>query len=238
MDYKSKPEYRTIWISRVLTMTIINEENKKLENKMISNLFDENTNKKSLIELLNNIKDVPLSRTEFQIHHFVLNEKEFPTEWSKFQQIKLELHTGIQSLMDMYFRLEEAQTHIELLKAQIEELQLQTETSKINAVKIKLKQINIDKNKFRILSIYHTAQEKLKEIMIFYDIFNNLKELNYITHKDNNIMEEETWKIRSMYNAEFKNRYGLTPEGFIHEEKGSQAQDNALKGGVVHGRQN
>ncbi len=200
-------------------MAII-EENKELENKMISNLFQENTNKNSLVELLNNIKDVPLSRTEFQIHHFVLNEKEFPTKWSKFQQIKLELHTGIQSLMDMYFQLEEAQTNIELIKAQIEELQTET-TSKINTAKIKLKQINIDKNKFRILSISHTSQEKLKEIMIFYDIFNNLKELNCITHKDNKIMEEETWKIRSMYNSEFKNRYGLTPEGFHqfpHEE--------------------
>ncbi len=200
-------------------MTITTEENKELENKMISNLFYENTNKQTLIELISNIKDVPICRSEFQIQHFVLNNKEFPTEWSKFQQIKLELHTGIQSLMDMYFQLEEARANIELTKAQIEELQI--ETSKINTAKIKLKQINIDKNKFRILSIYHTSQEKLREIMTFYDIFNDLKELNNISHKDNKIMEEETWKIKSMYNIEFKNRYGLTPEGFIkfpHEE--------------------
>ncbi len=200
-------------------MTITTEENKELENKMISNLFYENTNKQTLIELISNIKDVPIGRSEFQIHHFVLNNKEFPTEWSKFQHIKHELHIGIQSLMDIYFQLEEAQANIELTKAEIEELQ--TETSKINNAKIKLKQINIDKNKFRILSIYHTSQEQLKEIMTFYDIFNDLKELNYISHKDNKVMEEETWKIKSMYNIEFKNRYGLTPDGFIkfpHEE--------------------
>ncbi len=201
------------------TITEENKENKELENKMVSNLFHENTNKQTLIELISNINDAPLSRSEFQIHHLLLNKKQFPTKWSKFQQVKIELHTGIQSLMDMYFQLEELQANIELIKAEIEELQ--TETSKINTAKIKLKQININKNKFRILSIYHIAQEKLKEIMTFYDIFNDLKELNYISHKDNKIMEEETWKIKSMYNVEFKNRYGLTPEGFIkfpHEE--------------------
>jgi len=200
-------------------MAIIKEENKELEHKMILTLFQENTNKNSLVELLNDIKDVPIGRSEFQIQHFVLNNKEFPTEWSKFQHTKHELHIGIQSLMDMYFQLEEAQANIELTKAEIEELQ--TETSKINSAKIKLKQINIDKNKFRILSICHTSQEQLKEIRTFYDIFNDLKELNYISNKDNKIMEEETWKIKSMYNIEFKNRYGLTPEGFIkfpHEE--------------------
>ena len=212
-------------ITQMTTMITENRENKEskeskeLEIKMVSNLFHENVNKQTLIELINNIKDVPLSRSEFQIHHFVLNKKEFPTEWSKFQQIKLELHTGIQSLMDMFFQLEETQANIELTKAEIEELQI--ETSKINSAKVKLKQINLDKNKFKIISIQHTAQEKLKEIMIFYDIFNDLKELNCKTYKDNKIMEEETWKIRSMYNNEFKNRYGLTPEGFIkfpHEE--------------------
>jgi len=210
-------------------MATIIEENKELENKMVSNLFHENTNKQTLIELISNINDVPLSRSEFQIHHLLLNKKQFPTKWSKFQQVKIELHTGIQSLMDMYFQLEESQANIELIKAEIEELQ--TETSKINTAKIKLKQININKNKFRILYIYHIAQEKLKEIMTFYDIFNDLRELDYISDKTNKLMEEEAWKIKSMYNAEFKNRYGLTPDGFIkfpHEEKDSQ--DSTLKG--------
>jgi len=194
-------------------MAIIKEENKELEHKMILTLFQENTNKNSLVELLNDIKDVPMGRSEFQIHHFVLNGKEFPTEWSKFQQTKLELHIGIQSLMDMYFQLIEAQTNIELTKAEIEELQI--ETSKINSAKIKLKQINIDKNRFKIISIQRTAQEKLKEIIVFYTIFNDLKDLNLITNEENKYLEEEAWKIKSMYNAEFKNRYGLTPDGFI-----------------------
>ena len=194
-------------------MAIIKEENKELEHKMILTLFQENTNKNSLVELLNDIKDVPMGRSEFQIHHFVLNGIEYPTKWSKFQQTKLELHIGIQALMDMYFQLIEAQTNIELLSGQIEELKAEAD-SKVKDARIKLKQINIDKYRFKIISIQRTAQEKLKEIIVFYTIFNDHKDLNFITNEENKYLEEEAWKIRSMYNNEFKNRYGLTPEGF------------------------
>lgn len=194
------------------------KEPENIQNKMILDLFQQNDNRKDLSSLLDDVKSVPMGMTEFQINHFVLNGIEYPTDWSKFQQTKLQLHMGIQSLVDMYFQLQEAQARIELAHAEITTFsaeKLDQKRDVVGEAKMKLKRISIEKNEFKIISIKTTAAEKLREIMAFYTVFRNLKELDSITDEDSKILEEQTWKIRSMYTPEFKNRYGLTPEGFL-----------------------
>lgn len=184
------------------------------EDNFITELFQQDEQKKDLTRLLKDIKAVPLGMSEFQINHFVLNGIEYPTDWSKFRQTKMQLHVGIQSLVDMAFQVQEAQANIELTTAQIDELENGI-VSKVNEARIKLKKIDIEKNRFKIASITHTAKEKLREIMAFYAVFRELKGFDSISTEDSKQLEEETWRIRSMYNPEFKNRYGLTPDGFI-----------------------
>jgi hypothetical protein len=196
------------------------EEPETIENKFVLDLFKQDESKKSLTELMDDIKSVPMGMSEFQIDHFVLNGIEYPTDWAKFQQVKLQLHLGIQSLVDMSFQVQEAQARIELNGAEIEDLTLSSasapnHTTTINNAKAKLKQISIEKNKFKIASIQYTAHEKLREILAFYAIFKSLKEFDRITSEQSAEMEEATWKLRAAYNPEFRNRYGLTPEGFI-----------------------
>lgn len=176
-------------------------------------LFKQDKEKKDLAELLDNIKSVPLGMSEFQIEHFVLNKIEYPTDWAKFQQVKIQLYLGIQSLADLFFQIQEAQICIELAEAENESLNKEPASKIINA-KIRLKEINVEKNKFKIAVTQHTAIEKLKEILKFYGIYKSLKKLDNITNEESKRLEEETWKLRSMYNPEFKNRYALTPDGF------------------------
>lgn len=199
-------------------MTITNEEQTDIKNKFVLDLFHDD-NKKDLTLLLDDIKSVPLGMSEFQINHFYLNEIEYPTEWSKFQQVKLHLFIGIQSLVDMYFHIQETNAKTELLEGEIEILKSNIESdlySKVTNAKIKLKCITIEKNKFKIINTYHTAKEKLREILSFYNIYKNLKRFETISIEDSKFLEEELWKLRSAHNPEFKNRYGLTPNGFLN----------------------
>jgi hypothetical protein len=189
-------------------------EEKEPETKFVLDLFKENGNKQDLTQLLEDIKSVPMGMSEFQINHFVLNGIEFPTDWAKFQQTKLQLHLGIQSLVDMSFQAQEAQANIELAQGQAEELEAGM-VSKVTAAKIKLREISIEKNRFKIASIQYTAKEKLREILAFYAMFKSLKDMDSITPEQSAELEEATWKLRAAYNPEFKNRYGLTPDGFI-----------------------
>lgn len=200
-------------------MSMIYTEN-HTENHFILDIF-QNESRKDLASVLENIETVPLGMSEFQINHFVLNGIEFPTDWAKFQHIKLQLRVAIGSLVDMYFQIQEAHATIALAKGQIEELENGVK-SKVSSAKQKLRQISIEKNEFKINSVKQTAYEKLREIMCFYALFQNLKKFNSITLEESKQLEEETWKIRAMYNPEFKNRYGLSPAGFLklpHENK-------------------
>ncbi len=188
------------------------------ENEFILDLFQQDNNKTDLTLLLNDIKSVPMGMSEFQINHFVLNDKEYPTEWSKFQQTKLTLYIGIQSLVDMYFQAQESSANIEMAEGEIELLEEESKLkaiSKVTNAKIKLKLIDINKNRFKINNIQHMAKEKLREILSFYKIYKNLKEFDNLSIENSKLKEEETWKLRSAYNPEFKNKYGLTPNGFV-----------------------
>lgn len=202
-----------------MSMSMIYKETKP-ENHFILDIFQDES-RKNLASVLENIKTVPLGMSEFQINHFVLNGIDFPTDWAKFQQIKLQLHLGIGALVDMYFQIQEAHAIIDLAKGQIEELENGVK-SKVSSAKQKLRQINIEKNEFKINSVKQIAYEKLREIMDYYALFQNLQKFNSITLEESKQLEEETWKIRAMYNPEFKNRYGLSPDGFLklpHENK-------------------
>lgn len=175
----------------------------------------------NIAEIMDSASSIPLGMTEFQVKHFVLNEKEYPTDFSKFTQAKLQLYIGLQMLMDFYFQYQEAEANIELANAEIQEIK-QNPSQITSAAKIRLKEIDIDKNKFKIESLKHTAKEKVKELNTFYSIYKNLKKFEEINEEDAKKLEEKTWKIKSAYNSELTNRFGLTPKGFLklpHEEK-------------------
>lgn len=147
----------------------------------------------------------PFGNTEFQIRNFVLNNKEYPTPFSKYRQAKIELWARFQSLVEDHFQYREALADIELEKAKIEKWSQYDDP--IKKARIKKARINIDRNLFKIQVIKKMVKDRIREMKIFYNII--LEEEPKIRGSE----EEEDlryWKERIENQPEvFKERYGV-----------------------------
>lgn len=178
---------------------------------------------KPLLEI--DFKGVTLGMTPFQIRHFVLNRKEFCTDFAQFQQAKLELYHRVMVLFDLYYQYRKASAEIKLAEGEIERLMNEPD-GKIKEAKIELQEIEIEKNQFQILNIKKQAKDKLAEALVFYDVYQRYKYFDEMSKEELEKYEEESWKIKSAYYPELTERYGLTPNGILklpHEEGGIEA---------------
>ncbi len=181
------------------------------------------TDQKS-IEFLSEIEmdGVQLGMTPFQIQHFVLNRREFTTDFAQFQQAKLELYHRLQNLFDLYYQRRTARANILLAEGTIENLE-RKKPGKIRDAKIELQKVELDRNNFTLLNIQHTAMEKLKEASVFKKVYDKYKKFDSMKPEEIAKLEEEAWRIKSAYYPELGERYGLTPSGFLalpHEKNG------------------
>lgn len=187
--------------------------------KLVSNLLDcqEIEEFKELFDL--DLGNVPTYMTPFQIKHFVLNKREFPTDFAQLCQAKLELFQRIHVLYDLYYDYRKAKAEIELAEAEIEELG-QQEGKKARA-QIKLQEIEIDRRLWQLVSIKKKALDILQEAMSFFRAYQQYRKLEELSPEALAKLEEKTWHIKSTYYRELTERYGLTPDGFLklpHEE--------------------
>lgn len=191
-----------------------------MEKNMINmtlSLFKDKSDVQKLQDIIEtDIGKLPIGMSEFQITNFVLNNKEFCNPLFKYRQSKTELFMRIQGFVDSYYQMREAKAHIMLAKGRIEELEANKEQNqKVRDAKIDLQQIEIDKNTFKLDSIEKQAKEKLREALVFYNVFDKYKYLEDLSQEELNKMEEEGWRIKSAYYNELPERYGLTPRGQI-----------------------
>jgi hypothetical protein len=202
------------------------KENKEEKKGLLalSVLFD--NNKEAISSLFNfNFDGAPTCMSAFQIRRFVLNRREFPTDFAQFQQAKLELYQRIQILFDLYFQFREANAQIKLAEGKIEQLEKEPD-GKIKEANIELQKIEIEKNKFKIINIKKQAMDKLNEMLVFGETYKKFKKFDEMKPEELAKHEEESWRIKSAYFLELHERYGLTPSGFLklpHENGGLKA---------------
>ena len=200
-------------------------EGKKEKERDLAELYAlvDNENASELFNF--NLNGVQTCMTPFQIEHFVLNKKEFPTDFAQFQQAKLELYHQLQTLFERLFDYREKKANIKLMEGEIEELQRE-KGGKIKEARIELKKIEIEKNNFQIVNIKKIAKDKLNEALVFYKVYQKYKKFDEMDTAELAKHEEENWKIKSVYYPELLERYGLTPSGFLklpHENGGLNA---------------
>lgn len=191
-----------------------------MDTKILAPLFNDRKSIGFLSEL--ELDGVQLGMTPFQIEHFVLNRREFTTDFARFQQAKLELYHRLQTLFDLYYQHRTARANILLAEGTIEDLQRQ-KPGKTKDSRIELQKIEIERNNLMLLNIRHTAGEKLREAAVFKKVYDRYKKFDSMKPKEMAKLEEEAWRIKSAYYPELKERYGLTPEGFLklpHEKNG------------------
>lgn len=180
------------------------------------------------ISSLEEAMDVKLSNlsfgmSEFQILHFVLNKQEFPTPFALFLQARLEIYQRIQTIIDMYYQYRECVLKIELAEGRIEKIEKEEPYEKIKAAKTGLQRLEIEKNRFRKNVLISQAEDKLKEMQVFYRTYNEHRHFETDSIDVLKRAEEEYYRIKSAYYPELRDRYGMTPMGFLklpHEDGG------------------
>lgn len=184
-------------------------------------LFDDASALSPLMEL--DIRGVRLGMSEFQLEHFVLNRREFPTDFAQFMQAKLELHHRVNVLFDLWYRYRKALAEIKLAEGEIEKIECEEDKFvTLREAKIELQRLEIEKNGFIMRSLKQEASDKLSEALFFARIYKQLNSFEKMTREEIARFEEETWKIKSAYYSELQERYGLFPHGFekLPHEKG------------------
>lgn len=186
-------------------------ESEKLDVTKLENAFDIQINK------------LTFGMSPFQIKHFVLNRREFPTDFAQFLQSRMEIYHRLNIIIDLYYQYRECVSKSKLAEGRIEKISDEETYEKIKEAKIELQKLEIDKNSFKMVSIKNQAEDKLKELYEFYNVYKKYKDFESGSQKVIEEVEEEYWKIKSAYYPELWERYGLTPKGFSllpHENGG------------------
>lgn len=188
-------------------------------------LFNNNRIDISQIEEKLNIKieGLTFGMTEFQIGHFVLNKQEFPTPYAQFLQARLEIYTRVNTFIDLYYQYRECIAKIMLAEGMMDKIEREESYPKIKDASLELQKIEIEKNRLRADSIKSQAEDKMREIQVFYKTYYEHRHFETDPPEEIQKQEEEYWRIKSGYYPELRERYGLTPSGFLtlpHEKGG------------------
>lgn len=184
----------------------------------------------------------PNHMTPVQIQSFVLNDMEFPTDFSRLNQCKLELGNRYFELRDLYFQHEKAQ-----LQAQLKDEEIENEKHPIRR-----KMLELDKAQelLKAAGIESRVRVILAEARVFHAIFQQTRHLDQLSHEERQRLEKEFWAEKALnMPLTFEEKYGpgLLKElwgeelysefvkrrqsivGFLHKEIADRAREFALK---------
>ncbi len=151
--------------------------------------------------------------TPFQIRHFVLNKREFPTPFAQLQQAKREIIVRRNSLVEASFEYRKALATKEIEEMELEALKAQP-PSRLRDAQIALAEIRVQEQAWKAETIKERAQEQLSEVAVFLETYHQHAHLEQESDETLAKLEEEYWRIKSAYYPEMREMYQLTPDGF------------------------
>mgnify|MGYP003394376882 CR=1 FL=1 len=191
----------------------------------ILSMFDKEKLDLSNIEKMFNvdIKGLTFGLTSFQINNFVLNKREFTTDFAQFKQSRFEIRNRLLVLIDLYYQYREYIINKKLAEGRIEKIKNEEKYEKIKDARVELQQLDIDKNDFRIGGTLNEATKIIQEIQSLYTVYSKYRHFELLPQDKIDKLEEECWLLKSAYYSELPERYNLTPAGFVkypHEVEG------------------
>ena len=187
-----------------------------------------------------NVNGLTDGMSQFQINHFVLNKQEFPTPYAQFLQARHEIYLRINTFIDLYFQHRECLAKVQLAEGRMEKIKNEETYPKLKRAKLELQEIEIEKNGLRLASIQTQAEDKVREMQVFYEKYKEHRHFETDPPEEIQAAEEEYWKIKSGYYPELRDRYGLTPAGFLelpHENGGvNKLIELMLEGGNTNAK--
>jgi len=155
-----------------------------------------------LTEISNFLTDFSQPITSIQVNKLVLNDIEYPTEYAKVKQAKLELMSRYYSIVDSYYDIKKKELELELLNEEID--------SEQHPIKKQLKQLEKEKNTIQLQTTKTRLDTVLKEIKIYYKHYEQYNgKYNNLNDEDKCKFEEELWAKKAKNNPIiFEERYG------------------------------
>lgn len=170
---------------------------------------------KPILEQLSRIS-ASVAMSSIQITHFVLNEIEFPTPYSKYIQAKAELSTRFNQMVSLYYDIKAS--HIKLRK------RIQTLANTTDNIDIELQTLKKEKSEIRLANLRAAFQKTWTEARIFFEVYNQHPEFHTLSEKEAALLELDAWqqKAKNMPTV-FEERYGT---GFL---RAALADDQKFK---------
>jgi len=198
------------------------EKEKITETSLIENpldLIEKKEDRAILIEISHFLTDFSQPITSIQVNKLVLNDIEYPTEYAKVKQAKLELMSRYYNIVDSYYDIKKKELELELLDEEIEKEE--------HSIKKKLKQLEKEKNTIQLQSIKSRLEVIMKEIKIYHTHYKQYNgKYNNLTDENKSTLEEEMWEKKALNNpVVFEERYG----NFIKEVLGNDKYKTYLE---------
>lgn len=148
--------------------------------------------------------------TPIQIHNFVLNEIEFPTDYAKFVQSKLELASRFDGLIKFYYDYKEIEVEIKKLERKLEQEKDDLERE--------LLELRKEREEIKMLGIKRQLNSLLRETREFYLVYEKNKKFDKLPPEKKFELEAEGWAKKCLNTPTiFEERYG---EGFMKKALG------------------
>lgn len=169
----------------------------------------------SMLEAISNILNkFNEGMTAFQIYNFVLNEIEFPTAFSKMQQVKLELHKRFHEIVSLYYEMKTLETKI---------LINEEKAAKAFGPFKKLVELDTEQKLLRIQACKNRLRSILAETRIFYEIYKKHEEIDKLSPEEQVELEIQAWASKTVnMPAVFEERYGA---GYMQRVLGNKYTD-------------
>lgn len=172
---------------------------------------------------------VAMGMSDLQIKKFVLNDREFPTPYSKMKQSKLELWGRFDNIMQMRFEYEKLLIEVNLHDLRATKLKAKKVLEDAGGVAVssedpeaqaeaRLEELEAARKRYALNVIKKTCTEKLREMKSFYDVYSQFQELDELQEDSQAKKEIEYWVVRAEQQSKiFEERYNLKPEDLQRE---------------------
>lgn len=158
---------------------------------------------------------IPGGMSDLQISKFILNDTDFPTDFGKYRQAKLELYTRYEVIVNAFLDYRKTGVEISKLKAQIENHRYSTESAtvtdpethetsmlpygRVAQANIDLKEIEIQRKTFQLGQMEQMILVKIRESRALYDTYALYTEFDDLSVGEMAKRDLEFWRAKSKY---------------------------------------
>jgi len=174
----------------------------------------ESKDDKSILSDIGNFqKDFMQPISDIQVNKLVLNDIEFPTDYSKMKQIKAELIVRYNSILESYYNIKKKELEIELLDEEA--------INEPHPIKKKIKLLDNEKANLQLIAERSKLNVILTEIRTYYKYYKiHTGKFKDLTEKQKEDLEVEFWQKKALNNpVVFEERYGEFLKDILGESK-------------------